>query len=173
MLALPLLVSVTLFALALPVFTLPKLKFAGLAETVTDAATPVPLSATAAGVLDALLVMLTMPVKPPAAAGANCALKVVLFPAAIDDGVVRPVTLYPAPLTPIWLIVNVLVPVFVIVKSCAFVWPSTTLPKLKDAGDTLSPGCTPAPLNAIVSGVLLASLTTDIVPVELPALVGV
>lgn len=74
---------------------------------------------------------------------------------------------------PIWFIVSALVPEFVIVKFCALVWPSTTLPKLNDAGDMLSPGCTPVPLNAMLSGVVLASLTTVTVPVALPALVGV
>ena len=166
------LVNVTLFALAVPAFTVPKLRLVGLTETVTDAAAPVPLRTTPAGEFGALLVMLTLPAKFPAVDGANSTLNVVLCPAARKEGVVSPVTLYPAPLTPIWLSVNELVPVLVIVKFCVFVWPSTTLPKLKDAGDTLRPGCTPMPIREIVSGVLLASLVIVTVPVALPAVVG-
>jgi hypothetical protein len=166
-------VKVTLFALAVPAFTFPKLRLAGLAETVTDAATPVPLSVTPAGEFGALLVMLTLPAKFPAEAGANATLNVVLCPAAREEGVVSPVTLYPAPLTPIWLSVSEPVPVLVIVKFCVLVWPSTTLPKLNDVGDTLRPGCTPVPAREIVSGVLLASLMIVTVPVALPATVGV
>jgi len=170
---LPLFVNVTLLALATPAFTLPKLRLAGLAETVTDAATPVPFRTIPAGEFGALLVMLTPPVKFPAVDGANSTLKVVLCPAASEEGVASPVTLYPAPLTPIWLSVSALVPVFVIVKFCVFVCPSTTLPKLNDVGDTLRPGCTPVPLKEITSGALLASLVMVTVPAAIPAVGGV
>lgn len=35
--------------------------------------------------------------------------------------------------------VSVLAPVLVTVKVCDLLWPSTMLPKLKDAGETLRP----------------------------------
>jgi hypothetical protein len=51
-----------------------------------------------------------------------------------------------------------------------FVWPSTTLPKLKLAGDTLNPACVPVPLKAMEVGeptALLAMLTAPFkVPVD-------
>lgn len=58
------------------------------------------------------------------------------------------------------------------VKFCDFVCPSTTLPKLKLAGETLKPACAPVPLKLIVSGDPGASLVTVIVPVILPVVVG-
>lgn len=59
-----------------------------------------------------------------------------------------------------------------IVKTCDLVWPSTTLPKLKVAGETLSPAAAPVPVKLIVSGDPCASLVTVIVPTALPAAVG-
>ena len=58
------------------------------------------------------------------------------------------------------------------VKTWDFVWPFTTLPKLKVAGETLKPACAPIPDKLIVSGDPGASLVTRIVPVALPAAVG-
>jgi hypothetical protein len=63
-------------------------------------------------------------------------------------------------------------PVFVMVNDFEEFWPSTTLPKLKLAGDTANPGCTPAPLTEIVSGEFGASLATVTDPLTLPAEVG-
>jgi len=62
--------------------------------------------------------------------------------------------------------------VFVTVKTCDFVWPSTTLPKLKLEGETLRPACTPVPLKATESGDPFASLTSVTEPVTLPVALG-
>jgi hypothetical protein len=61
--------------------------------------------------------------------------------------------------------------VFVNVKFCEIVCPSTTLPKLKLAGDTLSPACAPVPLSVIVTGEP-ALFVTVMLPVAFPAAVG-
>ena len=58
--AFPVLVMDTLFEFALPTLIEPKLTLAGLDDRVTDAVTPVPLSATEDGELAALLAMLTV-----------------------------------------------------------------------------------------------------------------
>ena len=63
-------------------------------------------------------------------------------------------------------------PVLLIVKICDLVWPSTTLPKLNVAGETLNPAAAPVPVKLIVSGDPWASLVTVIVPTALPAAVG-
>lgn len=97
-LELPVLVRTTLFVLEFPTFKLPKLKLVGLAEMVTVEATPVPLKEIVAGEFGALLVTLIVPDKLPAVVGAKTALKVVLAPAAKVVGVLKPLTLYPAPL---------------------------------------------------------------------------
>jgi hypothetical protein len=89
----PLLLSITLLDVEVPALTLPKLKLFGLEESVTDAATPVPVSEIVAGEFGALLDTVTEPVKLPAVVGANTALNVALCPAAIVVGVVRPLTL--------------------------------------------------------------------------------
>ena len=59
-----------------------------------------------------------------------------------------------------------------IVNDFVEVCPSTILPKLKLAGETVNPGCTPTPLTGIVSGEPGASLVTVTDPVTLPAAVG-
>ena len=92
-LVLPTLVSVTLCELELPALMLPKLTLAGLADMLTVAATPVPLSETVAGEFGALLTRLMEPFKVPALVGANVALNEVLFPAATFAGVANPLTL--------------------------------------------------------------------------------
>ena len=61
---------------------------------------------------------------------------------------------------------------FVRVKFCDFVCPSTTLPKAKLAGVMLNPGCTPVPVTGTVNGELLALLVTVTLPDALPAVVG-
>jgi hypothetical protein len=94
----PVFVMVTFCAAVVPMLTLPKLKLAGVAVSVELAATPVPERATVAGELGALLTIERLPLKLPAVSGANCAVKVLLCPAAIANGVVNPLTLKPVPL---------------------------------------------------------------------------
>jgi hypothetical protein len=92
-LLLPTLVSVTLCELELPALMLPKLTLAGLADMLTVAATPVPLSETVAGEFGALLAKPMEPFNVPTLVGANVALNEVLFPAATFAGVANPLTL--------------------------------------------------------------------------------
>jgi len=171
-LVLPLLVTVTLLEVLVPAFTLAKLTLAGLAESVTAAATPVPASTTAFGEFGALLEMLTLPARLPAVVGAKSTLKVVLAPAAMVAGVFNPLTLYGAPFTEICPTVSEAVPVFVTVKLCDLVCPSTTLPKLNVDGETDRPAWAPVPLKGIVSEELDASLTIVMDPEALPAAAG-
>lgn len=89
----PLFVIVTLFEPVLPAAIFPKLTLDGLADMVTEAVVPVPLRATELGELGALLAMLTFPLSEPAVVGANCAVNVVLCPAASVAGVPMPLTL--------------------------------------------------------------------------------
>ena len=169
---LPALVIVTLFALELPALTFPKPKLVGVAVILTEAAVPAPLNATEFGEFGALLATSTLPVRLPAVVGANKTLNVALCPEAIVAGVFSPLALKPAPETVNCDTVRLAVPVFVIVKTCDLVWPSTTLPKLKVAGETLSPAAAPVPVKLIVSGDPCASLLTVIVPTALPAAAG-
>ena len=81
-LVLPVLVIVSFFVDEDPVFTFPKAKLAELKERVCVAATPVPLNATVAGDVAALLTMLTVPARFPAVGGANTTLNVAVAPTA-------------------------------------------------------------------------------------------
>ena len=93
----PLLVNVTGNPLLAPTFTLPKLRLVGFAPSRKVAATPVPLSGIVRGEPGASLTKEIEPVTLPAVAGAKAALNVVLPPAAIVTGTVRPVMVKPAP----------------------------------------------------------------------------
>ena len=78
---LPLLLSVTVFALELPALIPVKVKLFGHGDSVTEAAVPVPLSDNTFGEFGALLKILTVPVCAPAAVGAKRALNVAVPPA--------------------------------------------------------------------------------------------
>lgn len=168
----PLFVIVTLLEAEPPTLTPLNVTLVGLAESVTEAAVPVPLSATAFGELGALLVIRTLPDSLPADVGANNTPNAALCPAASVAGVFRPLTLNPDPLAMICAIVSAAEPVFVTVKFCDLVWPSTILPKLKLVGVTLRPACAPVPLKLIVIGDPLALLVITIDPLTLPPAVG-
>jgi len=76
-LAFPAFVTVTGSIEELAALTPPKARLVVLKESVTTAATPVPLRGMVAGELGALLAMVTLPLTAPVDAGANCTLKVV------------------------------------------------------------------------------------------------
>src|SRR2546427_7868799 len=93
----PLLVSVTGNPLLPPTFTFPKVRLVGLAPSRKVAATPVPLSGIVRGEPGASLTKEIEPLTLPAVVGAKAALNVVLPPAAIETGTVRPEMVKPAP----------------------------------------------------------------------------
>jgi len=87
-------------------------------------------------------------------------------------GSVRPLVEKPAPETVAWLITRLLLPVLVSVTACEELWPTVTLPKLREAGEIERPGCVPVPLSEIARGELEASLVTVKVPYAAPEEVG-
>ena len=91
--AFPVFLMLTLWEPELPACTLPNATLDGVGVIVTVAATPVPVKETVAGDPGALLEMLTVPGSDPAVVGENCAVMVVLCPAATVAGVVSPLTL--------------------------------------------------------------------------------
>src|SRR5712692_6052894 len=168
----PLLVSVTGNPLLPPTFTLPKLRLVGLAPSKNVATTPVPLKARVRGEPGALLTSDTEPVTLPAAVGVNPALNVVLAPAAIVCGTLRPVMLKPVPVTVACEIVALAVPVFFKVIVCEALFPVMTLPKLALDGVAESCACTPVPLRARVRGEPGALLVMETLPLALPVAAG-
>lgn len=167
----PVLVSVTLKDLLLPVLTLPKLKLVGLAPSTCVAAEPVPLRAIAVGEPGAFVVSEMLPEALPAEVGAKTALNVALLPAEIVCGE-KPVILNPVPVALPCEIVRLALPVFFRVIVCELLLPVTTLPKPTLDGVTVSCGCVPVPLRAIVVGEPEASVVNEMVPETLPGEAG-
>ena len=96
----PVLVTVSESDLLLPTVTPPKLRLAGLAPS-APGVTPVPDRGMVSVGLEALDVMVTLPLALPADDGANETVKVELCPAVSVTGVVMPLTLNPDPLAAI------------------------------------------------------------------------
>lgn len=95
----PLLVRVVLSGLLLPTFTVPKLKLAGLAPSSLVAVAADPVRGIVSGEAGALFVSEIEPLTAPEPEGVNTTEKVVLAPAAIVAGTVRPVMVKPEPET--------------------------------------------------------------------------
>jgi hypothetical protein len=169
---LPLLVTVTFNELLLPTFTFPKDRLEALSPRTWVAATPVPLREIVSGELGALLARVIDPLTLPAALGPNTALNVEVLPGAMLSGTVSPVVLKPAPVTAAEEIVRVAVPLFARLMVCELFDPVTTLPNAAVDGVAASCGCVAFPLNGIVSGEVGALLTTEMLPLILPAEVG-
>jgi hypothetical protein len=74
----------------------------------------------------------------------------------------------PVPVTLAWLIVTLADPVLDRFTDTDPVAPTTTFPKLTDAGVLARPGCVPVPVNATVRGEFEASLAIVKLPVALP-----
>jgi hypothetical protein len=68
--------------------------------------------------------------------------------------------------------VTLALPEFVNVTVCEFVCPVVTLPNDIVLGEAVSVEDVPVPLSAIAIGELGALLTTEMLPVELPEVVG-
>ena len=168
----PLLVKVTFSEPLLPTFTFPKLKLVGFAPRRCVAVAPAPLKEIARGELGALLTSDIEPVVLVAAAGVNTALNLEVCPAAIVNGVAKPLRVKPLPVTFACEIVTLELPGLDKVKVCELLVPSTTLPKLAFDGVTAKPACTPAPFSEMVVGEALTLFVTDTLPVTLPVDVG-
>ncbi len=127
------------------------------------------------GEFAALLVTVTLPERLPEPAGSNVTLNEVDCPAARVSGTVKPVALNPAPLSLICERVTLALPLLVTVTPCVVLVPVVMLPKLSEAGATVSciTGAMPAPLSATTSGELVVLLTSVRLPVKLLAEAGV
>jgi hypothetical protein len=113
----------------LPVWTLPKLTLDGLAVS-DPAATEVPASAVFTVALEALLEIAIFPDALPADCGENTTVKLVLCPAGIVNGKLKPVMLNPGPVGVTWLTVTLEPPVLVRVSGKPCDLPMGVLLKL-------------------------------------------
>jgi len=121
----PVLVSVTDISELLPTAKLPKLSAAGFA--VRCGCVPTPTRLTVRVGFDALLMIVTAPVALPAAAGANVAVKVVVWPAFRVKGA-SPLMLKPAPDATACEIAMEAAPEFVSVTDWLPLVPTVTFP---------------------------------------------
>ena len=130
------------------------------------------MSAIVSGEFGALLTTVTVPVALPVVVGANCAVKVAACPALIVNGAAIPLMLKPAPEAETWEMVRLADPLFVSVTVWEPVLPVSTEPNV--TADGLAPSwlAVPVPDIVIVAGDPAALLTTEMVPVALPADVG-
>ncbi len=127
------------------------------------------------GELVALLTSETLPIAAPAVVDAKTTLKLAVCPAAKVSGAVRPLALKPLPETLICEMLTLELPELVRVTVCgALLLPTVTFPKLRLVGLAVrrKVEVTPVPLNAMAEGELGASLTSERLPVMLPALAG-
>lgn len=174
-LALPVLVTVTGSIDALPVFTLPKLRLVVLNDSVSVAATPVPLSVTVAGEALALLAMLMLPLSVPAAVGLNVTVACADWPAAMVAGVAMPLTAKLVPLAAIEEIVRFAAPLLFSARFTVFLDPTDTLPKLMELSPSDNCACEEDVAVAdrfTTTGELPALPKIVIVPVTFPAALG-
>ena len=139
--AFPVFVTTTPSELVLPTSTLPKSKFPTLALSTGAKVTALPLVEITSGELGASLASEIDPVTFPVELGANTILNVVLCPAAMLIGTVRPEVLNPAPATLALEIVTVPVPGFCNVIVCELLDPVATPGKLALIGVAESWGC--------------------------------
>jgi hypothetical protein len=148
--AVVLFVSVTVWALLLPMVTLPKLSLPGLAPSWADVI-PVPVSESVAVALEALLVIVTVPLNAPAAFGLKTKVTGVLAPDATATGRLGALK------EKYWLEMDALltvmlaVPVFDTVAVSVLLVPAVTLPKsrLAELRDNV-PDCTGGVVAALL-----------------------
>jgi len=157
--ALPVLVSVTVWFELPPTLTLPNGTGDGLMVMVACevVAEPLRLMVTVDGV--PFVTSCTDPLTAPAAVGVNTALNVKVPPAAMVDDVVSPEMLIPVPATVIFENVSVALPLFCSVIGCELLLPTVTFEKVTLDGDAAACDCRPVPLKESVTGgpgVLLA-----------------
>jgi hypothetical protein len=161
------------FRVAVPLLpTTTPLKLTAAGETPNPGTVPVPVSAIVIGEFGALLATEILPVAFPAEVGKNCVVKLKLWPGWTVCPAGDPTMLNPVPVILAWLIVTLAVPGLDKFSDTDPLAPTTTFPKLTDAGVLARAGCVPAPVKGMVIGELGALLATEIVPVAFPADVG-
>lgn len=168
----PELVKVNVCGVELPTATLLKLKLPGVALSELPLAMALPVRLNICGEPGALSVNTMLPVEPDVDVGENVTLNWMFDPAVILVGSDSPDIPKPVPEIVAKFSVSGIFPLFVSVTGCVLVCPTTTLLKLKDAGEIESAGCMPVPLREIDSGEFEASLVTVNVPFAAPGPVG-
>jgi hypothetical protein len=99
-------------------------------------------------------------------------LKFAVAPALMESGVVKPVSLNPAPVIVALVMVSVEFPVFFSCTVCELLVPADTDPKPIVDGVAVSPAAAPVPV-AVIERFCPCVVTNDTEPLEAPVVVGV
>ena len=169
--ALPVLVSVTVFEALLPTFTLLKATDDGLIVSCDCVAVPDPLRLIVSGDPGALLVTEMRPLALPAVVGENATVKE-LVALGFKVPAENPLSEKPVPEVLAADTETGAVPVLVSVTETEPLLPMRTLPKLMLEGLAESAPCVPVPLSAMERFGLVALVEIAIVPETAPAAVG-
>lgn len=173
--AVPVFVSVKPSAFVPPTTMLPKSSDVAVELRAGTAATAVPVTPRVSGELEASLAMETLPLRLPGALGAYVTVKTEFCPGVMTELAATPVAVSPEPRTVTPKTLRLALPALVSVIVKLLVLPTVTLPKFSAVALAVRTGVGDAialPLAATVSGEFGASLTTEIVPLELPEAVG-
>jgi hypothetical protein len=171
-LELPVFEIVTLLAAVEPVARLPKLRDVGVVESWSVVEAPVPASGITSDEFGALLMNVMLPEKLAAEDGVKPTANEVDPPGGSESGIASPEEVKPLPAREAWVTVRVAVPGFRMVTDWVAVAATLILPKLTLDGLTDIWGCTPAPLNEMLVGELVAVLTTLMVPTTATVVAG-
>lgn len=150
----------------------------GLTEIATEgSATALPDIAMTVEAGVAFATMVRVPVTLPAAVGEKRTVKLLLWLGASVNGMDIPLRLKPLPVTEAWLMTRVVLLVLVTVTACVLLLFRFTFGNESLEGLTLSTGdsvaTVPSPASETTAGVGLAVLISEILPVALPAALGV
>lgn len=171
-LAVPELVKVTFTDPLAPTSKLPKFMLEGFA--VRFPCTPVPVSGIVTVGSLAVLVIVMLPEADPEVVGANCAVKLVLWPAASVNGVESPTAVNPEPAALTAEIVALVLPLLVRVIVCCPVLPTDTFPNATLPGLAVKVELvdTPLPTKVTACGEVGALSVNVMLPVAAPVAVG-
>ena len=125
----------TVCVVLVPVATFPKAMVAGVAESWSVCARPVPAMGMTSGEPGALLANVRLPEKVLAEAGVKPREKVKEDAGAMERGTVRPDKVKAVPARAAWVMVRVDVPVFLMVKARELLEPTMMFPNAALAGD--------------------------------------
>jgi hypothetical protein len=125
---LPVFASLIVCVASLPTVTFPKLTDEGVIVSAEEL--PAPVQAAVSAVLDALVVIETVPDSAAVVVGLNVAVMLALSPAVSVAGSAKPESDTPVPVALAFDTVTLLLPELVIFTVCVAVEPSATLPKL-------------------------------------------
>lgn len=151
---------------SLPTVTVPKFTDPGV--TLSEDAVPAPVQSTFIGEPAALLAIVIAPDSADALVGLNVTVRSAFCPGCKVEGIARPVSVTPVPLTAALEIVTAAVPVFDNFTVSLEVLPIEIFPKLIAAGVAVSAAVAPFPLSAIFVGEFSALLLIVSIPLAAP-----